>query len=341
MSDLEPLSPSEAVRLYLEHRKPDLAKSSLENQRYRLGSFEAWCGDEDIDNLNELTGRDLHRFRIARSEGTIPGYDALAPVSLNGVLSTIRVFLEFCASVDGVEPGLRERVLLPDFDDEEAARDEMLDDDRAEELLDYLERFRYASREHVIVALLWHAGIRLGSLRAIDVGDIDLEEGCIDLRHRPETDTPLKNASAAERSVHIGEHFRTVLQDYLQHTRHDVTDEHGRRPLITSSQGRLSPSPIRRTVYQWTRPCEYTGECPHDEDLESCEYLTREGARDCPSSRSPHGIRRGSITRHLREGVPREVVVDRMNVSREVLDLHYDERTEREKMQIRREFLES
>jgi hypothetical protein len=68
--------------------------------------------------------------------------------------------------------------------------------------------------------------------------------------------------------------------------------------------------------------------------------MKRTTASGCPSSRSPHDVRRGSITKHLREGTPREVVVDRMNVSREVLDLHYDERTKREKMRIRREFIE-
>lgn len=62
-------------------------------------------------------------------------------------------------------------------------------------------------------------------------------------------------------------------------------------------------------------------------------------ASKCPSSRSPHGLRRGSITTHLRDGMPPEVVSDRVNVSKEVLDRHYDERTEREKMEIRREFL--
>ncbi|WP_255681692.1 hypothetical protein [Natrinema sp. SYSU A 869] len=42
----------------------------------------------------------------------------------------------------------------------------------------------------------------------------------------------------------------------------------------------------------------------------------------------------------MRTGSPQEVVSDRANVSGDILDQHYDERTEREKMEIRREFLE-
>lgn len=62
-------------------------------------------------------------------------------------------------------------------------------------------------------------------------------------------------------------------------------------------------------------------------------------ASKCPSSRSPHALRRGSITHHLREGTPEKVVSDRMNVSSDILERHYDRRSEREKMESRREFL--
>lgn len=335
---LEPITPGQAVRLYIDHREPDLSEKSRINHRYRLESFAVWCKENDIENLNDLTGRDLHRFRVDRRRGEVGDYDEVSPITLRGILQTLRVFLEWCASIDAVEQGMREKVLLPEVDREDESRDEYLNDEAAEAVLDYLDNFRYASREHVVLGLLWNTGMRLGALRALDVEDVDLEEPCLELRHRPESGTPLKNRKGAVRTIAVGEYYVQVLADYIEHTRHDVVDDAGRRPLITSAQGRLSESPIRRLVYQWTRPC-MVGDCPHDEDPKTCEFMSRETARDCPSSRSPHGVRRGSITSHLRDGTPREVVSDRMNVSPDVLDQHYDETTERERMRIRREFL--
>lgn len=116
----------------------------------------------------------------------------------------------------------------------------------------------------------------------------------------------------------------------IAHHRDDVTDDYGREPLLTSSRGRLSEGSIRGTVYEITQPC-YIGECPHDDDPDTCD-VTKNGKRaSCPSSRSPHSIRRGSITDHLRDGTPQEVISDRSDVSKGALDRHYDECTEREK----------
>lgn len=55
---------------------------------------------------------------------------------------------------------------------------------------------------------------------------------------------------------------------------------------------------------------------------------------------NPHAIRRGSITHSLNNDTPDKVVSDRANVSPEVIEQHYDRRSEREKMQQRREHLD-
>lgn len=336
--DLTPIAPEEAVELYLDHREDELSDKSIMNQRYRLESFVQWCDEEGIDNLNDLTGRDLHRFRVWRSRGEGEYYDEVAKVTLRGILGTLRKFLEYAATIEAVESGMRERVLLPDLDDGEASRDEMLEPERAPAILEHLDRFQYASHEHVIMAIFWHTGVRLGGLRALDVGDFHADDRALELRHRPESDTPLKNGVAAERYIALDQHYVDVLRDYIQTNRHDVTDDYGRRPLITSKQGRLTAVPIRVRAYRWTQPCQI-GDCPHGKDPKTCEWRNRERLSECPSSRSPHGVRRGAITRMLQEGVPDEVVSERVNSSPDVLDEHYDQRTEVEKMQLRREFL--
>lgn len=214
MSDLEPISPNEAVELYLDHREPELSEKSIQNHEYRLRSFLQWCEEEGIENMNSLTGRDLHRFRVWRRKGS-EEYNPVSKVTLRGILATLRVFLEFCQGIDAVEDGLRERVLLPEVNPDEESKDEKLDKDRAEAVLEHLDRFEYASRDHVIFAILWHTGIRLGTLRAFDVEDFDPTAPCLEVRHRPETGTPLKNHGPAERSIAVGDHYAKVIQTYI------------------------------------------------------------------------------------------------------------------------------
>lgn len=334
MSDrrLEPIAPAQAVELYLDHRKPEVSKKTLQNQRYRLSNFLEWCQERDLENLNQLTGRNLHEFRTWRSQD-------VATITLVNELRTLQKFLEFCASIDAVEEGMRERVLIPSVEPEDEAKDVELEADRARAILNHLNKFSYASREHVIMAVFWHTGIRLGSLRAIDVDDYDPNGQCVDLRHRPKTDTPLKNKKAAERTIAISPTYCEMLDDYIEYHRVDVEDEFGRRPLITSDRGRLSPGATRVIVYRATQPC-LVGECPHDMEVATCEYREYEKVSQCPSSVSPHAIRRGSITHHLREGAPQRIVEERSNVSGDVLDQHYDQRTDREKMEARRDWVE-
>ncbi|MFC6722965.1 hypothetical protein ACFQE1_00840 [Halobium palmae] len=64
----EPIDPQTALDLYLADREPEVAESTLYAHRFRIGHFVRWCGEQDIQNLNELTGRRLHEYHICRRD---------------------------------------------------------------------------------------------------------------------------------------------------------------------------------------------------------------------------------------------------------------------------------
>jgi hypothetical protein len=76
-----------------------------------------------------------------------------------------------------------------------------------------------------------------------------------------------------------------------------------------------------------------------DRDPEECKAAIHAHASECPESVSSHAVRRGSITHHLTSDIPVEVVSARANVEKRVLDMHYDQRSERTKMEQRRRYL--
>lgn len=116
----------------------------------------------------------------------------------------------------------------------------MLDTEHAEELLEYLAKYEYASAANVIHRILWEVGIRARTLRGLDVKDYLPEQQALRIQHGPEQDTPLKNQDAAERLVAINRRTCDILDGHIKENRPDVTDEHGRKPLLATSQGRRS-----------------------------------------------------------------------------------------------------
>lgn len=81
-------------------------------------------------------------------------------------------------------------------------------------------------------------------------------------------------------------------------------------------------------------------EYPHDREPETCEANSYNDACKCPSSLSPHPLRKGAITYMLNKETPKDVVSDRMGVSREILDKHYNKQSKDEQMDTRRKYLE-
>lgn len=66
--DLVPLAPEQGQRLFLAHKATDCTESTVQNHKYRTNLFIEWCEEEEIKNINELSGRDIQQFRLWRKE---------------------------------------------------------------------------------------------------------------------------------------------------------------------------------------------------------------------------------------------------------------------------------
>lgn len=338
---LEPLAPRAGIRMYVEGRRDELSAETLQSQEYRLEAFVQWCDEAGIESLSDLSGRDLYEYRIWRREGNGEGREEIKPVTLRGQLATLRAFLRFAAEIDAVPEDLREKVPLPTVSGGENVSETTLDPERANEILDYLEVYEYASFRHTLFLLMFHTGARAGAIRGLDLRDLDLDKNQPKIRfvHRPELGQPLKNGEDGERWNSISPRVARVLQDYIDGPRNDHVDEHGHEPLFTTSVGRPVVSTIRDRIYSITRPCWMGNPCPHDRDPDECDATYYKSASTCPSSRSPHDVRSGRVTAYRRADVPRRIVSDRLDASGDILDRHYDRRSEREKSEQRRNYL--
>jgi len=204
----------------------------------------------------------------------------------------------------------------------------------------YLSSYEYASVRHVCFLLMWRALLRRGAVAALDVCDYDPEEMSLEVRHCPETGTPIKNKERGERYIALDDEICAVLDDWMADKRPDVEDDHSREPLLATSQGRPHVTTLQNYVYSVTTPCLVTDDCPHNRVITDCAAAgVRTGASECPSSRSPHAVRRGAITHWLSSDVPEPIVGARANVTTDILSKHYDNRTKRKKMEQRRKCL--
>lgn len=320
------LSPEEAKTTYEESRQTDLRESTLKTHHYRLKHFVRWCGLNDIEDVSTLTRPQVDQYANWRRED-----GELTKASMKGQMDTLRVFLKFLERVGAVEPDLHEAVPSVTMSPSEERNDRIVPAEEARNILETLDRYHYASVKHIWFLLAWRTSARISSLRALDVGDYDPEEQYIYYRERD--GTQLKNGTQGERPVALSEETCAVLNDYLSQNRTEVSDQYGRDPFVSSAHGRVHRNTMRRWSYQLTCP-SFRGESSECE----CQQNSNE-AYQCDQSVSPHGIRRGSITHFLREGLPEKVVSDRANVSEDVINKHYDSRSEFEKMNQRRDFL--
>jgi len=333
--DPEDFTPREAVRRYLRRREPDSTEGSLHGWKYRLKLWVEWCESVGIETVGELRPYDMDEYYEIRAA-------AVAPATLEGQMWTLTRLCEYLEDVGAVEDGLADSVRIPDLDPEDRSNDTKLHRDDAIRLLEFYRNSErhYGTRAHAYLELAWFTGARQGGLRGLDIRDVELgEQPYADFRHRPDTGTPLKNKRDGERPVALPRETAEVIREYLRNDRYDTHDEYGRQPLLASAKGRPGKNTVRVWSYLATLPCLY-GECPHGKERETCEFTEFAHASKCPSSRSPHQIRTGTITWLLNRGWPPEDVAERVNATVKTIEQHYDKADPEERRRRLRDRME-
>lgn len=327
------MTPREAKERYLRRRRSDAAESSVEGFHGRLKLFVEWCDSVGITRVGDLQPYDVNEYFDIRSGD-------VAPTTVEGEMYTLKKFAEFLEQLGAVEE-LSEKVPIPDVPKEARSSDEKLATDDALRLLRFHREnpATFGTRAHVLLELAWYTGARLGGLRALDVRDVDTENNFVEFRHRPGTGTPLKNNLHGERAVAIPDDTARAVSLFLDKHSYSVHDDHGRQPLLASRYGRPTKNTVRVWSYLATLPCT-AGDCPHGKEPDVCDWTERDAASKCPSSRSPHAIRTGSITWQLNSGVPIEVVSQRVNAGVDVIEEHYDKPSQEEIWRRRRQQME-
>lgn len=325
-----------ALRRFLDYKAKNTKESTVRAYRVACQQFLDYCRDEqELETISEVRHYHVNTWKEYRAKN-------VAPATVHNNVKHVRVFIGFCQEAGLVPQGTWESISVPELNREDAVSEESLSPEAANAALNYLDTYEYATRKHAQFLFMWHTGCRASGSIAVDVDDYEPSGSVpvVKFRDRPDTGTPLKNRSSSNRDVTLIDDVATVLNDYINGHRRDVTDDYGRNPLFTTPNGHVTRQRLYKNVTALTRPCYYANACPHDRSIEDCEAAKyTDKAMSCPSSVSNHPVRRGSINHHLDIGWPVEKLSERVDVSVKVLKKHYDTRGTERKRAGREDFM--
>ena len=311
----------EAVDQFIARKRPNWKGSTERSYRKSLDTFEEYAEEEEIETLSEL-----ERWKLGQYTGWLLGHERdYAKATVQSKQKQARRWVKWLESQGYVAVGLHLAIETLKLDDSEQTSDQIL---RPTELRELLAWFRNdprqrGTRTHALLEVVAHTGARRSGLASLDVGDWDADARTLVFRNRPDNGTRLKNGDEHERKVVLSEKPAEVLTKYVNRERFEKHDRHGRRPLFASRQGRPSKSTITNWVYKATQPC-LKESCPHSKNRHNCEWTEQTEASKCPSSKSPHPARRGSITWQLNIGRQPADVAARAATTPQVIRRYYD-----------------
>lgn len=318
--DAPDLELGEAIDRFIARNRPNWKGQTERTYRKSLATFETFADEADLDTLADLSLWEVGRYTDWLLE------QEYAQATVASKQKQARRWLKWLESQGYLDVGIHLAIEPLKLEDKDQTSSQIL---RPESLREFLAFYRNstrwrATRRHALLEVIGHTGARRSCIRSLDVDDYDPDARILSFINRPESGTRLKRGDQHQRKVVLSEAPNAILEEYVVRERKRKHDDYGRKPLFTSNRGRPSKSSITGWLYQATVPCVYR-ECPHGRQRRNCEYTEQQHASKCPSSTSPHPVRRGSITWQLNIGRSIEDVADRAATTPSVIRRYYDQ----------------
>ena len=234
---------STAIRRYDAQLRAD-GKSPHTREVYLrdLESFAGWTGR--TKNIRKITPTHLTRYLISSIFTQTAAGKAKAVVSLNRSKSALRSFFRFLTDVGHLRENPARLVRSARCPQKIPA---CLTEQETRGLLATIKREKtpMAERDHLIFALMLGTGIRLGSLVALNVGDVDLASGTIRVNGK----------GNVEQLVFVNGGLKRLLKKQM--ARRDPST-----PLFLSMRGgRIGSRQVQLRLGFWLRKAGITRPC--------------------------------------------------------------------------------
>ncbi|MDJ0863749.1 MAG: tyrosine recombinase XerC [Gammaproteobacteria bacterium] len=187
------------VERFLAHLDRERRLSPLTAQAYRrdLRALVAFCRDNRMGGWGRLDAADIRRYAAWRHRAGAGGN------SVQRALSAVRTFYRYLLREGLVERNPASGVAAPKSP---RKLPRVLEADRVSALLALPEKDPLAVRDRAIMELLYSSGLRLSEVVALNVRDIDLREGFVDVTGK----------GGKGRIVPVGRIARSALQAWLR-----------------------------------------------------------------------------------------------------------------------------
>lgn len=274
----------EATETYLDALSTNAPDSTLYGHQTVLNIFVPWCRDEDLEKA------DLQMSHVAQFADYLYTEAGHSTATISGHLSSLSNFLGYLYQSDPDLLKHRIATALYEYPSRRftEVRSELTTDyeprtsDSVDALLAHLRTREFGSRTHVFAELVWETKSRPNQIRLIDISALDLDEGVVSVGI-PETHIVSDVGLATHRTADLSSSTVEAIETYLNYERKEVTQDDC-RPLLTTSNGRVSPSTLRRSIRRENDSASNYTTSQDEQEMLQTHPIAPADIRDCAIS---------------------------------------------------------